>query len=115
MRAVENVIIRPIITEKSTILRAGSTYVFEVLKGATKIDIRRAVEKLFKVKVLDVNTARIKGKSRGQGKAAGITRSWKKAYVKLGQGQKIDLIELEVKENLFNSIWIVCAIARKWI
>lgn len=73
--------------------RTEFVYVFEVLSAATKIDIRRAVESLFKVKVLDVNTAKVRGKTRRIGKSLGKTGSWKKAYVKLKSGQKIDLIE----------------------
>ncbi len=93
MNKNENIIVKPIITEKATIARMESVYVFRVLPAATKIDIQRAVEKLFNVEVLDVNTAKVRGKSRRIGRSFGKTSSWKKAYVKLKAGQKIDLIE----------------------
>lgn len=93
MKEIEQIIIRPIITEKSTMLKMDDLYVFAVRQDATKIDIRRAVEKLFKVNVKDVNTVKIKGKPRRAGRQVGLTSSWKKAYVKLASGQKIELIE----------------------
>ncbi len=93
MSEFENIVIKPIVTEKSTMLRMDSTYVFKVLGNATKIDIRRAVEKLFKVNVVDVNTVSVKGKSRRAGRSMGKASDWKKAYIKLKAGQKIDLIE----------------------
>lgn len=93
MKENEQIIIKPVITEKSTIMRGDGTYVFSVRLDATKIDIKRAVEKLFKVNVLDVNTAKLKGKPRRMGRHEGLTSSWKKAYVKLAKGQKIELIE----------------------
>lgn len=89
----ENIIVKQIITEKASMARMESVYVFRVLSAATKIDIQRAVENLFGVKVLDVNTAKVRGKTRRIGKSLGKTSSWKKAYVKLKSGQKIDLIE----------------------
>ena len=73
--------------------RMDSVYTFAVLQSATKIDIRRAVEKLFNVKVKDVNTMKVRGKDRRLGRSIGRTSSWKKAYVKLVAGQKIELIE----------------------
>lgn len=89
----ENIIVKPIITEKASMARMDSVYVFKVLSKANKIDIQKAVEKLFNVEVLDVNTAKVRGKARRIGRSAGTTSSWKKAYVKLKSGQKIDLIE----------------------
>ncbi|MFA5104142.1 MAG: 50S ribosomal protein L23 [Candidatus Margulisiibacteriota bacterium] len=89
----ENIIVKPIITEKATMFRTDSVYVFKVLGTATKIDIKNAVENLFNVKVLDVNTAKVRGKVRRVGRSFGRVSSWKKAYVKLKSGQKIDLIE----------------------
>jgi large subunit ribosomal protein L23 len=89
----EQLIIKPIITEKATTARMGAVYVFEVLKVATKIDVKNAVEQLFKVKVKSVNTVSVRGKLKKVGKTSGTTRSWKKAYVALMPGHKIELIE----------------------
>ncbi len=93
MDPIENIIVKPLITEKATLSKMQSTYVFAVKIDATKIDVRRAVEKLFKVKVKDVNTVSVRGKTRRMGKGSGTTARWKKAYVKVQDGQKIDLIE----------------------
>src|SRR3990170_2640721 len=85
-----DVIRRPLITEKTTVLREdGRTLVFEVATGATKVDIKRAVEKLFGSKVELVRTAISHGKMKRQGRFVGQRSDWKKAYVKLREGQKI--------------------------
>ena len=77
----EDIIIRPIITEKSSFAMSEGKYTFEVSKKATKIDVRNAVEKLFGVKVVDVTTMNVKGKPKRQGVHAGKTSDWKKAVV----------------------------------
>lgn len=77
----EDIIIKPIITEKSNDGLQEGKYTFKVNKKATKIDIRNAVEKLFEVKVLDVNTMSVKGKNKRMGKTSGKTPDWKKAIV----------------------------------
>ena len=77
----EDVIIAPVITEKSNDGLQEGKYTFKVNKKATKIDIRNAVEKLFEVKVLNVNTMSVKGKSKRMGKTSGKTSDWKKAIV----------------------------------
>lgn len=77
----EDIIVRPIITEKSSFAMSEGKYTFEVSKKATKIDIRNAVEKLFDVKVINVNTVNVKGKPKRQGVHAGRTSDWKKAIV----------------------------------
>ena len=87
MRA-QDIVIRPIITEKSMMGIADKKYTFEVAKSATKIDIARAVEELFKVKVERVNTVHVRGRMRRQGRFEGYTRSWKKAYVTLTADSK---------------------------
>ena len=80
----------PSITEKNTALRtAQNKYVFEVAPDATKPQIRKAVEKLFNVKVLQVNTIVVKGKMKRQGKTAGYRPDWKKAIIKIQAGQTI--------------------------
>ena len=87
MRA-QDIVIRPIITEKSMLGIADKKYTFEVAKSATKIDIAKAVEELFKVKVAKVNTVKVRGQLRRQGRFEGYTRAWKKAYVTLTADSK---------------------------
>ena len=83
-----DIIIRPIITEKSMMGIAEKKYTFEVAKTATKIDIKRAVEELFGVKVSKVNTLHVRGHLRRQGRTEGYTPSWKKAVVTLTEDSK---------------------------
>jgi large subunit ribosomal protein L23 len=85
-----DVIRRPVITEKTTLLREdGRTLVFEVAPGATKIDVKRAVEKLLGSKVESVRTAISHGKVKRQGRFVGQRSDWTKAYVKLRDGENI--------------------------
>ena len=77
----EDIIIKPIITEKSSSDLQEGKYTFEVNKKATKVDIAKAVEKLFEVKVLKVNTISVKGKEKRVGVHLGKTSDWKKAIV----------------------------------
>ena len=85
-----DVIRRPLITEKTTLLReAGRTVVFEVAANANKIDIKRAVEALLGSKVESVRTSVAHGKVKRQGRYAGRRPDWKKAYVKLREGEKL--------------------------
>ena len=85
-----DVIRRAIVTEKSSVLREdGQILVFEVAKAATKVDIRRAVEKLMGAKVAAVRTAIAHGKIKRQGRFSGQRPDWKKAYVRLRPGEKI--------------------------
>ncbi|MGX8702646.1 50S ribosomal protein L23 [Caproiciproducens sp.] len=86
--AAQDIIIRPIITEKSMAGIGMKKYAFEVAKDATKIDIARAVETLFGVKVSKVNTLHVRGQFRRQGRNEGYTPSWKKAYVTLTADSK---------------------------
>jgi large subunit ribosomal protein L23 len=88
-----DIIIRPIITEKSNSLMAYGKYTFEVHKSANKIQIRQAVEQIFKVKVLSVNTINVPSKPKRRGALVGKTRSWKKAVVALPEGQRIEFFE----------------------
>src|SRR5262245_53184212 len=89
-----DVIVRPILTERSTMLKEKQNqYIFEVRSNATKPDIRHAVEDVFKVKVLSVRTMNIPGKIRRLGRSMGKRLDWKKAVVTLHGGQKIDLVE----------------------
>jgi large subunit ribosomal protein L23 len=87
---VTDVIRRPIITEKTTIIREdGRTLVFQVAMDANKIDIKRAVEQLLGSKVQSVRTALAHGKMKRQGRFVGRRPDWKKAYVKLREGEKL--------------------------
>jgi large subunit ribosomal protein L23 len=84
------VIRRPLITEKTTILREdGRTIVFEVAVGATKIEVRQAIEKLIGSKVESVRTELLHGKVKRQGRFSGRRSDWKKAYVRLRDGEKM--------------------------
>lgn len=92
MLSIYDVIKRARVTEKTMAhLDASNTYVFEVHPKANKIQIRRAVEGLFDVKVLSVNTSKMPGKPRRRGRQIFRTSSWKKAYVKLQEGDAIEL------------------------
>ena len=84
------IIRRPIITEKSVKLSKQGKYVFEVAKSATKPEIKKAIEKIYKVKVKKVNIVKVPSKKRGWGKYEGEKRGFKKAIVTLKEG-KIDL------------------------
>ncbi|MGN0442395.1 MAG: 50S ribosomal protein L23 [Acutalibacteraceae bacterium] len=86
--AAQDIIIRPVVTEKSMAGIAEKKYTFEVAKSAGKIEIAKAVEELFKVKVKKVNTVNVRGHLRRQGRNEGYTPSWKKAYVTLTQDSK---------------------------
>ena len=84
-----DIIIRPIITERAMSAVADKKYVFEVAKDAGKIEIKKAVEEIFGVKVASVNTLNVPGKHKRMGMARpGMTRSWKKAYVTLAADSK---------------------------
>jgi len=87
------VIVAPIVTEKSSGLRSRSVYVFRVLKEATKTQIMEAVKKCFGVTAQSVNTTKVRGKTRQLGRSIGRTSGWKKAYVMLKKGQKIKELE----------------------
>lgn len=91
----QDIIRRPLITEKSSSQREGlGTIAFEVDSRANKIEIQRAVEAQFKVKVAEVRVANCHGKLRRQGRFAGRRPDWKKAYVRLAAGEKtIDFFE----------------------
>jgi len=87
---IHQVLKRPIITEKGVAKKDDErTLCFEVAPGATKTEVKSAVEKLFKVKVSEVRTATFDGKLRRRGKFAGYRSDWKKAYVRLKAGEKM--------------------------
>ena len=90
MLKTTDVLRRPLITEKTTVIREdGRTLVFQVARDANKIDIKRAVEQLLGTKVESVRTSIFHGKVKRQGRFAGRRSDWKKAYVKLREGEKV--------------------------
>ena len=83
-----DVIRRPVITEKATLLKESTaTLCFEVDRRATAVDVQRAVEEIFKVKVDNVRVMNVRGKPRRLGRHAGFKSAWKKAYVRLAAGE----------------------------
>lgn len=88
MKIAQDIIIRPVITEESMAEVAEKKYTFEVAKSATKIDVARAVESLFEVKVAKVNTMNVKGHKRTYGRFTGYKADWKKAIVTLTEDSK---------------------------
>lgn len=86
-----DVIIRPVITEHSYDMMEKNTYTFEVAKEANKVEIRQAVEAIFDVTVVKVNTLNVKSKPKRVRQQAGRTRTWKKAMVTLKEGDTIEL------------------------
>ena len=89
MATAYDIIIRPIITERAMAATADKKYVFEVAKNAGKIEIKDAVEKIFGVKVVSVNTLNVRGKEKRMGAGRpGMSRTWKKAYVQLTADSK---------------------------
>ncbi len=94
MKEPQNIIRRPLVTEKSTLQKEeGRQYVFEVDRKANKIEIRSAVEHLFKVKVEDVRTLNVLGKMKRLGRRYGKRPDWKKAIVTLREGDRIEFFE----------------------
>jgi large subunit ribosomal protein L23 len=90
----QDLIRRPLITEKATRLKESTnTVCFEVARSANRIEVARAVEKLFGVKVIDVRTANRQGKWKRMGRFVGQRKAWKKAYVRLAPDQKIEFFE----------------------
>lgn len=87
-----NVLLSPHISEKASRLQEqANQVVFKVRRDASKDDVRRAVELMFEVKVADVKVTNVKGKSKRFGQVTGRRSDWKKAYVRLAEGQSIDL------------------------
>ena len=86
-----DIIRRPLVTEKTSILKEqdGQSLVFQVAIDATKIEIKQAIEALLGAKVADVRTAKVHGKVKRQGRYSGKRSDWKKAYIRLQDGQKV--------------------------
>lgn len=87
------IIIRPLITEKNTNLMALNKYSFQVDRSANKLQIKAAIEEIFKVSVTAVHTMNVRGKLRRRGMRYGYTADWKKAIVTLTEGDRIELFE----------------------
>ena len=97
MKTAYDIIIRPIITEQSMEDMDIKKYVFEVAKDANKVEIAKAVEEIFGVRVIRVNTVTVKGKAKRVGRSPmGYTKTWKKAVVKLSEDSK----NIEIFENM---------------
>ena len=94
---IYKVIRRPLITEKALQTReVEGSLVFEVAAGATKTEVKQAVETLFNVKVATVRTVNVEGKERRRGKYSGFLPNWKKAYVRLKAGEKVPDFAAEI-------------------
>ena len=88
------VVIKPLVTEKGTMmLSEGNWVTFRVHPDANKIEVREAIQKIFNVSVLQVNTLIVRGKRRRFGKTMGQSKAWKKAMVRLKEGDKIETFE----------------------
>ncbi len=88
MKAAQDIVITPIITEKSMSAIANKQYTFKVATDANKVEIASAVEELFKVEVKKVNTVNVRGRAKRMGRYAGKTSAWKKAIVTLTEKSK---------------------------
>ena len=88
-----DILVRPLITERTTQLMAEDKYVFVVAKAANKIEIAKAVAEVFKVKVAKVNTVNVTGKKKRMGRTEGKRPDYKKAIVKLAPGETIEFFE----------------------
>jgi len=94
------VVIRPVVSEKSYVLATANKYVFRVHPDAHKTQIRQAVESLFDVSVISVRTVSVKSKPKRRGAIFGRTRSWKKAIVQVAEGDSIPIFQgLETLED----------------
>jgi large subunit ribosomal protein L23 len=93
MADARDILLRPIVTEKTSVMMQDNKYTFEVPLNANKTEIRLAVEKVFNVKVVNVNTVRVSGKTKRMGRSEGRTSDYKKAIVKLAEGNTIPVFE----------------------
>jgi large subunit ribosomal protein L23 len=93
MHDIYRVIKRPVVTEKGSAMKAESNkVVFEIATWANKVEVRQAVEKIFSVKVTEVQTMNVRGKLKRVGKSIGRRQNWKKAVVTLAEGSDIDVL-----------------------
>ena len=94
MKGPYEVVLRPLLTEKGTRLKEeGNQYLFRVAKTANKVEIKHAIEQLFKVTVLEVHTVQLRGKVKRLGRFQGRRPDWKKAIATLKKGESIELYE----------------------
>ena len=93
MADARDILVRPIVTEKTSVMMQDNKYTFEVPLNANKTEIRQAVEKVFNVKVVSVNTVRVSGKTKRMGRSEGRTSDYKKAIVRLAEGNTIPVFE----------------------
>lgn len=91
----KEILIKPVVTEKATASELLRKYTFRVSPSANKIEIKKAIQKLYKVTPTKINIIRVKGKTVRYGKTSGRTKNWKKATVTLKEGEKIDLSKKE--------------------
>ena len=94
MKNEYEIIVRPLITEKTSKLIEERKYTFEVAKGVNKIEVKEAVEKIFEVKVTAVNIINVRKKARKVGKYEGLRPAVRKAIITLAEGQKLDVFEV---------------------
>ena len=90
---LRELILEPIITERATKLREQNKYLFSVRIDTNRVEVKKAVEEIFKVKVKNVNIQRVKGKAKRLGRFEGRRADWKKAIVTLKEGHRIELFE----------------------
>ena len=88
---IYNVVFGPYVTEKAVLGGESNIHTFKVSIGATKREIKTAIEQLFEVKVDEVRTVRVKGKTKSFGKRQGRRKDWKKAYIRLAEGETLDI------------------------
>lgn len=93
MKTAYDIIIKPVITEKTVSMMESGKYTFRVAIGANKFEIKKAVQDIFKVDVVNVSTMNVRGKLKRQGRSQGMTPAWKKAIVTLKEGQNIEVFE----------------------
>ena len=91
MKDFTDIIIAPVITEKAAIQAEANIYTFKVAKDANKIEIKKAIEEAFGVKVVKVNTTNTKAKDKRVGRYTGKTQTYKKAFITLADGEKIEI------------------------
>ena len=91
MKDFTDIIIAPVITEKAAIQAEANVYTFKVAADANKIEIKKAIEEAFGVKVVKVNTANTKAKDKRVGRYTGKTQTYKKAFITLADGEKIEI------------------------
>lgn len=94
MAELHDILLRPVVTERTShLMQAENTFVFEVGEKANKLEIKGAVEKVFGVRVTDVRTVRVRGKAKRFGRFVGQRSNWKKAYVRLAEGDSLNFYE----------------------